>query len=286
MLLVTGATGHIGRELVSELDARGAGFRILVRDRARAAGLPESAERVVGDLGEPATLAAALNGVQSVFLLVPGTGLEHTEHVLTAARAAGVRHIVYLSSYAVIGDPIPAMGRWHHEREQLIRSSGIPATILRPTGFMTNAFDWLPTLRAGGYVLDPVGPGRAAPIDPADIAAVAALALTEDGREGQEYLLTGGESFTVAEQVRILAEAIGRDIEVRPVATPAEAVRFRYPDGAPPALAEALVEGLTLMRQDTVGVRSDTVQHLLGRKPKTFADWCARNAHAFHGTTA
>ncbi|WP_406040931.1 hypothetical protein OG799_32975 [Micromonospora sp. NBC_00898] len=127
------------------------------------------------------------------------------------------------------------MGRWHHQREQLIRASGIPATFLRPCGFMTNAFDWLPTLREAGYVLDPIGPGRAAPIDPAYIAAVAALTLTEDGHEGREYLLTGGETFTVAEQVQILAKAIGRDIEVRTVATPAEAVRFRYPNGAPKA---------------------------------------------------
>jgi uncharacterized protein YbjT (DUF2867 family) len=175
------------------------------------------------------------------------------------------------------------MGRWHHQREQLIRGSGIPATFLRPTGFMTNAFDWLPTLRAGGYVLDPVGPGRAALIDPADIAAVAALALTEDGHEGAEYLLSGGEAHTVAEQVEILAKATGRDIEVRPVTEPAEAVRFRYPHGAPQALADALIEGLTLMRAETAGVRSDTVRRLLGREPGTFADWCARNAPAFAG---
>ncbi|TDD88882.1 NmrA family transcriptional regulator [Actinomadura darangshiensis] len=283
MLLVTGPTGRVGRELVRELDVGGAAFRVLVRDPGRAAGLPERAERVVGDLDRPATLAAALDGVERLFLLVPGTGIEHTEHAIAAAQKAGVRHIVYLSSYAVIGDPIPAMGRWHHERERLIRASGIPATFLRPCGFMTNAFDWLPTLREGGYVLDPVGPGRSAPIDPADIAAVAALALTEDGHEGEEYLLTGDEAFTVAEQAQILATAIGRDIEVRTAATPAEAVRFRYPEGAPPALAEAIVEGLTLMRADTEGVRGDTVRHLLGRPPRTFADWCTRNARAFPG---
>lgn len=283
MLLVTGATGHIGRELVRHLDARGTAFRILVRDPVRAADLPEGAERVIGDLDTPATLAPALDGVERLFLLVPGIGLTHTENAVTAAKSAGVRHIVYLSSYAVMGDPIPAMGRWHHEREQLIRASGIPATFLRPCGFMTNAFDWLPTLREAGYVLDPIGPGRAAPIDPADIAAVAAVTLTEDGHQGKEYLLTGGETFTVAEQVQILAKAIGRDIEVRTVATPAEAVRFRYPHGAPQALADALIEGLTLMRADTTGVRSDDVRHLLGREPRTFADWCARNAHAFPG---
>lgn len=284
MLLVTGATGHIGRELTRELDVRGATFRVLVRDPARAASLPDRAERVVGDLDTPASLAPALDGVEGLFLLVPGTGIDHTEHAIAAAKAAGVRHILYLSSYAAIGDPVPAMGRWHHEREQLIRACGIPATFLRPCGFMTNAFDWLPTLREGGYVLDPVGPGRAAPIDPADIAAVAAVTLTEDGHAGEEYLLTGGEAFTVAEQVQILAKAIGRDIEVRTAATPAEAVRFRYPHGAPQALADALTEGLTLMRADTAGVRSDTVWRLLGREPRTFADWCAGNAHAFPAT--
>jgi uncharacterized protein YbjT (DUF2867 family) len=286
MLLVTGATGHVGRELARELDERGAAFRVLVRDPARAAGLPERAERVVGDLDTPATLATAMDGVERLFLLVPGIGIEHTEHAVAAARAAGVRHIVYLSSYAVIGDPVPAMGRWHREREELIRASGIAATFLRPGGFMTNAFDWLPTLRAGGYVLDPVGPGRAAPIDPADIAAVAAVTLTEDGHEGEQYLLTGGETFTVAEQVQILAKATGREIEVRAVATPAEAVRFRYPHGAPQVLADALIEGLTLMRADTVGVRTDTVRRLLGRAPRTFADWCAANAAAFPGPPA
>ena len=281
MLLVTGATGHVGRELVRELGERGIDFRVLIRAPARASGLAGRAEPVVGDLGTPATLAPAVDGVERLFLLAPGIGVEHTEHVIAAARAAGVRQIVHLSSYAVLGDPIPAMGRWHHERERLIRASGIPATFLRPCGFMTNAFDWLPTIREGNYVLDPIGPGRSAPIDPADIAAVAALALTEDGHQGREYLLTGGETFTVAEQVAILGAALGREIEVRAVATPAEAVRFRYPQGAPPALAGALVEGLRLMRSDTAGIRSDTVRELLGRRPRTFADWCGRNADAY-----
>jgi uncharacterized protein YbjT (DUF2867 family) len=173
------------------------------------------------------------------------------------------------------------MARWHRDREDVIGTSGIPATFLRPGGFMTNALDWLPTIRDGGFVLDPVGPGRYAPIDAADIAAVAALALTEDGHAGQAYVLTGEETLTIAEQVRTLAAAIGKSIEVRPVATPEEAVRFRFPHGAPPALAEAIVEAFRLMREDTVGFRTNTVRRLLGRAPSTFADWCARNAHRF-----
>jgi uncharacterized protein YbjT (DUF2867 family) len=281
MLLVTGATGHVGVELVRELDAKNVKFRVLVRDPARATALPERAERVPGDLGQPATLGPAFDGADRLFLLVTGIGADHTAHAIAAAQTAGVRHIVYLSSYAVIGDPMPAMGRWHHEREQMVGASGIPTTILRASGFMTNTLDWLTTIREGGFVLDPTGPGRSAPIDPADIAAVAALALTEDGHDGQQYAITGGESLTLAEQVGILAAAAGRTIEVRDVATPAEAVRFRYPQGAPPALADALIEGFTQMRADTTGFRTDTVPRLLGRKPRTFADWCARHAGTF-----
>jgi uncharacterized protein YbjT (DUF2867 family) len=270
MLMITGATGHVGRTLVDELNRRAVEYRALVRT-ARA-DLP--AEQVIGDLDGPLDL----RGIDTLFLLVPGTGITHTTTAVGAARAAGVQRIVYLSSYAVLGDPVPAMGRWHLDRERIVQDSGIPATFLHPTGFMTNVFDWLPTIRAGGYVLDPIGPGRAAPIDPGDIAAVAATVLTEDGHEKQAYTLTGPEAFTLAEQVAILGAALGRTLDVRPIETPAEAVRFRYPDGAPPELAAAIAEGLELMRADTVGLRTDDVRRLVGRAPRTFTSWCAANA--------
>lgn len=287
MILVTAATGNIGRALTRELDAQDAKLRLLVRDpaRARAAGLPARAELAVGDLGDPGTLAPAFAGVDRLFLLTQGIGTDYTTAAVAAARAAGVDHIVHLSSAHVLLDPVPAMGRWHQEREEIIRASGIPATFLRPGGFMTNALDWLPTIREGDYVLDPVGPGRYAPIDPADIAAVAALVLTGSGRQdpGEEYALTGDETFTVTEQVRIISETIGRTIEVRPTTTPDEVVRSRFPNGAPPALADAITEGFTLMRADTVGFRTDTVERLLGRRPRTFAAWCTRHADTLRG---
>jgi len=281
MLLITGATGHIGRHLVDELDRRAVEFRILVRDPARADGLSERAERAVGDLTDPATLAPALDGVEALFLLVPGLAVEPAADAVRAAHKAGVGRIVLLSSFNVLGDPMPAMGRWHHEREEIVSACGIPATILRPGGFMTNALEWAPAIRSGGEVFDPTGPGRYAPIDPADIAAVAALTLTEDGHAGGKYCLTGKETFTVAEQVSTLSAAIGHEIPVRTATTPEDAVRSRYPNGAPPALADAILEGFTLMRADTVGLRTDTVERLLGRPPHTFADWCARNAGEF-----
>ncbi|NKY44868.1 NAD(P)H-binding protein [Nocardia cerradoensis] len=280
MILVTGATGHIGRELVAELDRTGVAMRLFVRDPARAADLPSAAERVVGDLTDPAALRAACEGIDSLFLLVPGLAVEPARHAVVAARHAGIRHVVLVSSYNVLGDPMPAMGRWHHEREQIVGGSGMSATILRPGGFMTNALEWAPDIRAGRPVFDPTGPGRYAPIDPADIAAVAAIALTQPGHD-TTYCLTGEQTFTIAEQVAVLADAIGRPIAVETATTAEEAVRSRYPQGAPPALAEAILEGFTLMRADTVGLRTDTVRRLLGRAPRTFADWCGRNRDRF-----
>ncbi|MBD2892381.1 NAD(P)H azoreductase [Actinomadura sp. RB99] len=280
MILITGATGRIGRELVRELDAAKAKVRILVRDPARAADLPTSAERVVGDLDEPATLALALNGVDRLFLLTPGIGVDQASNAITAARDAGVRQIVLLSSIWADGDPVPAMGRWHRERERLLEASGVPATILRPGGFTTNALEWVPSIHENGYVVDAIGPGRTAAIDPADIAAVAAVVLTQDGHEGRTYVLTGDEALTTAEQVQIIADTIGRDIEVRAATTPEEIIRSRYPGGAPKPLADAVLEAAAVMRADTAGVRTDTVRRLLGRRPRTFAEWCERNRDA------
>ncbi|WP_198953206.1 SDR family oxidoreductase [Kitasatospora sp. CB01950] len=186
---ITGATGNLGRHLVRALDATGAELRLLARDPARAAALPARAEHVVGDLGEPATLEAALAGVEKLFLLTPGIGTAHAEHAVAAARAGGVRHLVHLSSATVLGGQRDVMGRWHHAREEIVRAGGVPAIVLRPGGFMANALEWVGTIGADGYVLDLVGPGRIAPIDPEDIAAVAAVAakvLTEDGHQGAE----------------------------------------------------------------------------------------------------
>jgi uncharacterized protein YbjT (DUF2867 family) len=281
VILVSGATGNVGREVVRELSATNSKFRLMVRDPARLVRSSDAAEVVVADWDAPETLNAAFEGVDSLFLMVPGIAIDHVATAMRLVKSAGLTRVVLLSSFNVLGDPMPAMGRWHHQREQLVVSSGISFTILRPGGYMTNAFEWLRTMREGGYVLDPIGPGRIALIDPADIGAVAALALSERSHEGERYTLTGDEPLTVTEQVALLGQAIGREIDVRTVDAPEDAIRFRYPDGAPPALANALIEGLTLMRDDTAGFRTDTISRLLGRRPRKFADWCERNAGRF-----
>ncbi|MFD7644471.1 SDR family oxidoreductase [Kitasatospora sp. NPDC059795] len=225
---ITGATGNLGRHLVRALDARDAELRLLVRDPARAAALPARAERVVGGLGEPAALEGALAGVEKMFLLTPGIGAAHTEHAVATSSPPpgpeGVRHLVHLSSATLLGGQRDVLGRRHHAREEIVRAGGVPATVLRPGGFMTNALEWVGTIGAEGYVLDPVGPGRIAPIDPADVAAVAAKVLTEDGHRGTEYVLTGDECLTVAEQVRILAATLGRSM-----AAASRSVRHAHP---------------------------------------------------------
>jgi uncharacterized protein YbjT (DUF2867 family) len=277
MLLITGATGNIGTTLVRQLTTESVPTRILVRDPGRADHLPRSVERAVGDLEDPDSLTDAFRGVDALFLLTPGIGATMARNALGAASRAGVGHVVLLSSTNVVGDPVPAMGRWHHEREVLVRGSTIPWTILRPNGFMSNALEWAPTLAAGGYVLDATGPGRHAVIDPADIAAVAAVTLTTEGHGGATHALTGPESLTTADQVRILGRTLGVPIELREVATADEAVRSRFPNGAPEPLAAAVVEAWQLMRADTVGARTDTVERLLGRAPGSFRHWCETN---------
>jgi len=213
--MITGATGNIGRDLVNELNTTSHDLRILVRDLDRLQRLPQNIEAIQGDLQDLPILESAFRGVDRLFLLTQGIRVDYVKNALLAAQSAGVGHIVFLSSYAVSISPLPAMARWHDEREKLVLASGVPATFLRPGGFMTNALDWLPMIRRQGCVIDAIGPGRLAPIDPADIAAVAAVTLTTDQHIGKTYVLTGDESLTVSEQVETICETTGCTIHTR-----------------------------------------------------------------------
>jgi uncharacterized protein YbjT (DUF2867 family) len=186
MYLITGATGNVGGPLARQLHAQGHAVRALVRDPARAAGLPAGIELATGDLDKPESVAKAVTGVEAIYLMQVGAGTEQTTTVINAARAAGVQRIVLQSSVGARLVPQGPIQLALAAREQVMRESGLAVTYLRPNGFASNALWWRDGIRAG-KVVDPTGEGRQGVIDPEDIARVAAVALTEDGHAGKGY---------------------------------------------------------------------------------------------------
>jgi uncharacterized protein YbjT (DUF2867 family) len=178
MILVTGATGNVGGELVRALLEDGRHVRALIRPGTQA---PPGAEGVEGDLDRPETLAPALQGVRGAFLL---SGFKDMPGLVTEVAHAGLEHVVLLSSGAVVGgEKSNAVTRYNMLSEDDVRESGVPWTILRPSGYMANALRWLPQLRKGDVVRAPFADVAVAAIDPLDIVAVAARALTTSGHE-------------------------------------------------------------------------------------------------------
>jgi uncharacterized protein YbjT (DUF2867 family) len=279
-ILITGATGHVGSHLIEQLTTKGYPLRALVRSCEKAAGLQQEVERVVGDLAHPATLSAAVDGVDRVFLLDPSTGLDFTRNMVEASRQAGVRLIVDLSSIGAGLDPIPLILRVFSAREAVIKDSGIAWTFLRPGQLMSNALWWRPSIKAEGVVRDPVGPGRVASIDPADIAAVAATVLTQEGHAGQTYTLTSDELLTTKQQVAILADVPGRIIEYVEI-TPEEVAQDVLASGMEQGSVAAIREYNERLRADEGASITDDVERVTGQKPASFGSWCQRNAAAF-----
>src|SRR5690242_10950013 len=206
MYLVTGATGNVGSELVAALAGEGRRVRALVRTPREVPG----AEAAVGDLNRPDTLADALAGVEGLFLLPGYEGLRDT---LALAAGAGVKRVVLLSGgSAASGDLGNAVARYMIESEQAVRESGLAWTFVRSGAFMSNALRWLPQLSTGDEVRVPFPTVRTAPVDPYDIAAVAARALVDDGHEGAVHALSGPQSLLPEEQVAVLGRVLGRDL--------------------------------------------------------------------------
>jgi uncharacterized protein YbjT (DUF2867 family) len=280
MILVTGATGNIGGEVVKQLLAKGAPVRVLARDPAKAARLG-AVEIVQGDLGEPETLGPAFAGVSRVFLAATGPDLARLEgHAIEAARKAGVAHVVKLSAWGVGLEPSILIGRWHQESEETLQASGMSWTMVRPSGFASNALNWAGMIKGQGAVFAPTGDGLNMPVHPRDIAAVSVAALTAPGHEGQVYLLTGPEALTTAQQVAVISAAIDRPL--RFVDVPPEAARKgMLESGMPATLAEAILELAALIRAGRGSVLSSTVADVLGRPALTFASWVNENVAAF-----
>jgi len=275
MFLVTGATGNVGAEVVSALIAAAQEVRALVRSDKPPA-LPAGVEAVAGDLNRPESLTDALAGVRGLFLL---PGYEDMEGVVAQARRAGVERIVLLSgSSAGSGDTSNAVSAYMLRSEAAVKGSGIPWTILRPFGFMSNALRWRDQLQAGDVVVEPFADVAVAVIDPADIGAVAASALLDPGHEGRSYVLSGPEALTPADRARILGAVLGRALRLEPQSN--EDARAQMTSQMPVEYVDAFFDfyvGGTLDESRVL----PTVREVTGRPPRTFEQWARAHAAAF-----
>ena len=280
MILVLGATGTIGGEVARQLIAAGERPRILVRDVDKARAFADTADVVGGDLGDVASLRAAMHGVDKVFMISTGTNAVALEgNVVDAAVAEGVKHIVKLS---VISAEAPAItfARWHHASEQKLRASGLAWTMLRPGNFMTNTLGWASTIKADDNIYQPTGTGTWAAIDPADISAVAVRALTTTGHEGKEYTLTGSEALDGAGYAAILTRVLDKTVTFVDV-PPAAAKQAMLGSGMLADYVDALLDMLAAMKTGYTGAVTETVQQVLDRPATTFESWARRHADAF-----
>jgi uncharacterized protein YbjT (DUF2867 family) len=279
MILITGATGNIGRELIPLLLETGQSIRVFVRDERKVAHLDTCVERVVGDLDKPETLVSAVKNVEKIFLVTYET--RQDLNVLEAANRAGVEHIVKLSTLEATDHKIQ-VGKWHYEREELIRASGLDWAFLRPGMFMSNSIEWwAESIKGQNSVFFPGGKkGKVAPVDPRDVAKVAAAALTQPGHNGQAYELTGTELFTIGEMVQVISGVLGKPIQYVDI-PPIAAKLFMLKTGMDKMLVNALMEMLGSLRRNEAAVVNDTVERITGQPPRTFEDWCREHAKAF-----
>ncbi|MFB4319789.1 NmrA family NAD(P)-binding protein [Actinomadura sp. 21ATH] len=269
-ILVTGATGNVGRHVVRELLSDGHKVRALTRDPARAR-LPEGVQIAAGDLAVPDSLAAALDGVTAVHLITfdggNGAALRTGPEIARLAAKAGVRRVTMLWS----GEPGPV--------EEAVAAEGLPWTTLQPQEFMSNALLWADSVRDEGVVREPFGATRSAMIHEADIGAVAARTLTGDGHAGREYVLTGPEILDMPGKLAVLSEALGRAIRFEELTEEQARERMRRA-GASQEAIDHVVGWYADPPQEAYTV-SPAVERLLGRPARTFAEWARENAGAF-----
>lgn len=279
-ILVIGATGNVGRPLVANLLARNVRVRAMTR-RPDSANLPAHVEVVHGDLAVPPTLDASLQDVDVVFLVwtAPATAVA----AAVTRIAEKVQRIVFLSAphrtpHPFFQQPNP-LARMHVEIERRIETSGLPWTFLRPGMFALNTQAWwAPQIRAGNVVRWPYATVPTAPIHEGDIAAVAARALCEEGHDGKDYVLTGPQALTHAEQVGIIGQAIGRSLRLEEI-SPEEA-RGELLTFMPLPVIDMLLSAWSAVLGHPAFVTS-SVADITGTPARTFFDWAVDHATEF-----
>jgi uncharacterized protein YbjT (DUF2867 family) len=285
-VLVTGATGRVGRLVVDELLRAGAPVRALTR-RPKDAALPAGVDVVAGDLTIPESLGPALDGAAAVFLLWTAPQATAAAFVARLVEHASPqpRRVVYLSSPHQTPHPFfqqpNAMRGLHVEVERLLAASSLDVTVLRPGMFASNAGHWwAPQIRQGDIVRWPFAAAETAPIDERDIAAVAARALLDARHARGDYVLTGPESLTQAAQVRTIGEAIGRELRFEELSP--DAFRRETASTWPSAVAEMLLSAWQAAVGQPAFVTS-AVQEILGSPARTFHQWAADHVSMFAG---
>lgn len=277
-ILVTGATGNVGREVTAQLVSAGIPVRALVRD-TRTPHLLEGAQVAEGDLSAPETLERALTGIEAVFLVWPFLTCDGAPAVL-ATIAGAARRLVYLSSSGVnqdAGRQSDPVNQLHADMERLIEASGLEWTILRADTIASNALGWARQIRGGDVVRGP-GIAPTAVIDQRDVAAVAVRVLTDGRHAGAKHVLTGPQVLSRAEQVRMIGETLGRPLRFEKI--PMQVARAQMlADGRPPALVEALLASAeTRPASDVV---TSTVEQITGTAARTFRQWATDHADDF-----
>jgi len=279
-VLVTGATGRIGRAVVDLLTDAGVPVRALVRRSESAATLPPNVEIASGDLTIPESLDAALHGINTVFLV--WTAPPQTAAAVVDRLAAHVQRVVFLSAphrtpHPFFQQPNP-MAALFAEIERLITAAGLDSTIIRPGMFASNALLWwTAAIRGDGVVRWPYGAAETAPLDDRDLAAVVARTLYEDGHAGGDYVLTGPESLSQTEQVSIIGDVLGRPITFEELSP--DEFRRDAPVFVRPAVDMLLAAWDATMGQPAY--ITPTVSDILGSPPRTFRQWTADHATAF-----
>jgi len=286
MILITGATGLNGTELVRRLSARGTPVRALVRtmSRAEAISLLPNVEIAEGDMARPETLTAALRGVDRAMLISSSDPamLDVQTSFIDAARAVGVKHVVKLSGIIPDLESPFRFARMHGEIEKRLEASGMAFTHLRAGEFMPAYFRQVPSIVANGVLALPMEEARIASIDIGDVAEVAAAVLTTAGHEGKTYPLTGPEALTMAEVAEKLSAATGKTIRYVNVA-PEDARQAQLARGVPRYLADALAELFAERRKGKESEVWPTIEEVFGWRPASFDDFARRNAAIFRG---
>ncbi|MEU6619887.1 NAD(P)H-binding protein [Streptomyces litmocidini] len=277
MIVVTGATGNVGRPLVELLAA--AGEEVTAVSRRPAVGLPAGVTHRQGDLADVDGLTGLFEGAEAVYLLVAGLGDElRPREIVAAAVACGVRRIVFQSSQLVGTRTDSVSHEILRAFEEAVRESGVEWTVLRPGGFASNAFLWAEQVRSARSVAAPFADVALPVVDPADVAGVAAAALRDPAHAGRTYVLTGPLAVSPREQVRSLAEALDAPVEF--VAQSADEARSRLVRFLPEEAVDGMLSVMGEPRADEQRVSPD-VERVLGRAPRPFSAWAARNAPAF-----